>query len=198
MPRAPRIKSLIRVAAAMFAALFGALALSVQICTYAMHRTAWPHWADLVCGHNVGVQWLLSAPAIFVLTSLLLGKTLRRFRPYVAVLLLAIFGIYGLVNLLGTPNWWKTGFPAAALVAAVAVATGQRWARFLVYALSLLFAGDWLYFVWRAAVSGAFRDTGAEMTALSLLPGAAVVLLAAYSCYVVTSQPLSETAWRRT
>lgn len=182
-------KTLIRVAVAIFGALFGSLAASVQICTSALHRAVWPHWADFVCGHNVGFFWLFSAPILFVLVSLLLSARFRSMRVYVVVLLLAAFGINGLLKtLVGAYSWWWIELPVAALGGAIGIALRKGWARYCVYTLALVFAITWVYSIWRAIDSGYYHEIGPAQSMLSLLPGLAFALLAAFCGYVVTYQ----------
>jgi hypothetical protein len=194
MRQTPRsMKVLIRVGVALFGALFGSLAASVSTCTFAATRSSWPHWADYVCGHNVWAFWLLTAPPLFALFAVLLGSQLRRFRRRMVVILLAVYGLYGLAHLVGINAWWVAVFPVVTLVAAAGVALGKRWARYLVYVLSLVWVAQWSYYVWLAVNSGYFRSSGVELSILSLLPGAAFLLLVTFCCYVVTVlQPTAE------
>jgi hypothetical protein len=192
MPPSERMKTFVRLIAALFGASFGSLAASVQVCTGATHDATWPRWADFLCGHNVWVFWLLSAPVLFTSIFWLLGKQFAPFRHYAAVALLAAYGLYGLFMLIGNQPLWTVIFPIAALVAAGGVAVRKRWARYLVYLLAFLFAAQWSYSVWVAAASGYFRDSGAGRSILSLLPGTAFLLLIAFCCYAVTIQPTSE------
>jgi hypothetical protein len=187
------MKALIRMGVALFGALFGSLAVSVSTCTFAASRSPWPHWADFVCGHNVWALWLLSAPTLFALLAVLLGSPLRRFRRHMVVGLLAIYGVYGLAHLVGIDAWWMALFPVAMLVAATGVALGKRWARYLVYVLSLVWVTQWSYYAWIAGNSGYFRSLGVERSVLSLMPGTAFLLAVTFCCYVVsTLQPTAE------
>jgi hypothetical protein len=186
------LKALVRLIAAFFGAIVGSLAGSVQVCAGAADDAAWPRWADFLCAHNVWVFWLLSAPILFTLILLLLGKHFAPFRHHAVVALLAVYGLYGLFTLSGNHTWRTMIVPAAALVAAVGVAVRQRWARYLVYVIALLLAVQWSYFVWTAAISGYFRDSGVGRSILSLLPGAAFLLLVTFCCYGVTTQRASE------
>jgi hypothetical protein len=180
------VKTFIRLIVALFAAVFGSLLASVLVCTFAAHRSAWPKWADLVCGHNVGLFWLMTAPLLFALVVFLLGRHFTPFRRPLAVLLLAVYGLYGLYASLGIHGWRTALLPAATLVAAIGVAGRTRWAPYLVYAVALVFAAIWVYYVWLAAVSGHFRNSGVGVAILSLLPGVAFLLLGAFCCYAAT------------
>jgi hypothetical protein len=186
------LKTLIRVVVAMFGTIFGSLAGSVQVCTYAARQPVLPHWADFICGPNVWVFWLVSAPLLCVLIVLLLGKRLAPFRRHAAVVLLATYGLYGLIEWIGRHDWWMALSPAVALIAATAVALGKRWARFLVYALAIALVVLWGYAVLIAGLYGYFRDVGAGMAILSLLPGVAFLLFAAFCCYSVANRKTPE------
>lgn len=187
--RVPRgVKAAIRIAGALFGALFGSLAVSVQVCTSAAHAPTWPHWADIVCGHNIWLQWLMSIPVLFALLSFLLGASVRRSRVHIVVLVLAAFGIYAAFNSLENRSWWWVEVPVLALAAAFGVALRKRWARYVVYALTLVYAVAWGYSICRGVVVGLFHEYGAARSVLSLLPGIAFALVAAFCCYVVTFQ----------
>jgi hypothetical protein len=74
----------------------------------------------------------------------------------------------------------------------VGVALRARWARYLVYALTLVFATTWGYAIWIAANAGYFQSSGPGRSLLSLMPGVAFVLLGLFCCYVVTGQQFPE------
>lgn len=72
------LKTAVRVFVALFVAIFLSLSGSAQVCSIAARGPVWPHWADFVCGHNVGVFWLLSAPPLFIFILYLAGRPTSR------------------------------------------------------------------------------------------------------------------------
>lgn len=104
-------------------------------------------------------------------------------------MLLAVYGVYGVIQSVAPPLAWTALFPPALLAAAVGVAINTRWARSLVYALTLVFVTTWGYSIWVAANAGYFQSSGPARSLLSLMPGIAFVLLGLFCCYVVTTTP---------
>lgn len=88
-----QIKTAVRAATALFAALFGSLFVSVQTCSYAAQQAGSHPWADYFCGHNVLFFWLCTAPVLLVLSGIALAKRFARLRIYVVALLLAGYGV---------------------------------------------------------------------------------------------------------
>ncbi len=161
----------------------------MQACAYAAQQIDWPHWADFLCGHNVGYLWIVSVPLLFVLIIALLSALFSRFRRHIAVALLVAYGLYGLFESIGAPFGWTSIYPPALLAAAVGGALRARWARYLVYALTGVFATTWGYSIWVAANAGYLQSSGPARSLLSLMPGVAFVLLGLFCCYVVTTTP---------
>ena len=188
------MKLMVRLVVALFGAVFGALLLSVQACSYAARQADRPRWADFICGHNVGYQWIVSLPLLFVLLLTLLSTPLSRFRRTLVVMVLAVYGFYGVIQSFSSPLAWTALFPPAVLAAAVGVALRARWARYLVYALTGVFVITWGYSIWVAANAGYFESSGPGRSLLSLMPGVAFVLLGLFCCYVVTDgRPFDKT-----
>jgi type IV secretory pathway VirB6-like protein len=134
-----------------------------------------------------------NSPLFFAVIALLLGRHVIRFRRHMVVVLLVMYGLYGTAHLVSIHAWSMAFLPVATLVAASGVALRKSWPQYLVYVLSLLWVAQWSYYVWRAANSGYFRSSGVELSALSLMPGAAFLVLIIFCCYVVTaSQPAAE------
>jgi hypothetical protein len=173
----------VRVAAALFCAAFGALAVSAAICPLSVYGPFAPAWAPWVCEANVWRQWVVVAPAIFLALLFLLGERVRSFRRYAVIALLALFGVYTLSDVSVLQSWWAV-FPVAALVAAFGVLANQRWARYLVYLLTLVFAVYWAFWAWLAFNTGRFSDSPLGVAVLSLAPGVAFMMAAAFCCYV--------------
>lgn len=176
-----------RVAVALFCAAFGALATSVAVCPRSVYSPLAPPWAEWVCGPSVWRQWVAVAPALFFATLYLLGARFRPFRRYLVGALLTVFGVYTLRDPSVLRSWWAI-FPIASLVAAFGVLADMRWTRYLVYALSLLFAVYWGFWTWLAVRGGYFSNEPLGIAVLSLIPGAAFLLAAAFCCYVVTTR----------
>jgi len=180
------MKGIARCVIALFGAFFGSLLVSVQICSYAARQTQWPRWADFMCGHNVGYQWIISGPILFAVLVAILSTPFSRFRRHWVVLLLAVYGAYGLVLSLSSSQTLSTIYSVMLLVAAVGVALRTAWARYLVYALTIVFVATLAFSIWNAANAGFFQSSGVSRSILSLMPGAAFGLLGLFCCYVVT------------
>jgi len=177
----------VRVAVALFCSAFGALATSVASCPRSVYSPLAPPWAEWVCGPNVWRQWVVVAPALFLATLFVLGGRFRPFRRYAVVGLLTVFGAYTLSDPSVLRSGWAL-FPIASLVAAFGVLADMRWARYLVYTLSLVFAVYWGFWTWLAVRAGYFTHEPVGVAVLSLVPGAAFMLAAAFCCYVVTTR----------
>jgi hypothetical protein len=154
------VKPIIRLFVALFGAVFGSLVISVQSCTYAAGQPNWPRWADFMCGHNVAFSWILTAPILFILTTLLLSQGLKEYRRHAVVFLAVLYSLGGLFKLHDSPSVWTTILPAVAFVAAGGIALRRRWGNYLVYALALHFAAVWVYAVCLGAISGYFAGLG--------------------------------------
>jgi hypothetical protein len=56
-------------------ACLASVGASAGLCGWAGHQSAWPRYADFVCGHNAPLPWLVSVPVLtFALNLLLLGR----------------------------------------------------------------------------------------------------------------------------
>jgi hypothetical protein len=111
-----------------------------------------------------------------------------RVQLWMTALFLLSYGIYGLVAAMREQLWDYSIGAVASIVAAAAVAAHKSWARFLVYAIAALLVGNWLWYVWLAISVGYFRHAGVAKSALSLIPGIGLALLAGFCSYVVSVQ----------
>jgi hypothetical protein len=126
---------------------------------------------------------------------LLLGKRSVVFRRPISVLLLVVYGIYGVLDSFEWRAWWLALVPIGALLAAIGIVLRKVWGRVLISALSLLFALYWIWSIGVAIHSGYLTSARPLQSALSLVPGIAIVLLAGFGCYVAIQQRNSETGW---
>lgn len=181
------LKTLIRLAVALFAALFGTLQLSMTI------QALLPvdAWVRQVChGHPI-VSAGLSFVTLFAITLLLLSRRWAASRLSLAVMLLACYGIYGVVEAVQYRAWWLALGPLVALASGVGVGLRARWGALLTCALSTLFVLYWIWSIVTAARNATFVSRSALIDVLMLVPGTAMLLLAGFCSYVSSraSQP---------
>jgi hypothetical protein len=182
-------KIAVRVVVALYGAAFGALLASALGCPRDDDgQPAWPSWIDSVCSRNVGWIWVIAAPLLFASIYVLLGSRFARFRRHAVFGLLAIFGLSLLRDPRFLQSWWIV-YPSVLLAAAVGVEVGARWARLLVYIVSVACVIQWLH-GWVSAGSTEFlRNAPALIAVLSLMPSIASMLALAFCCYVVATEP---------
>jgi hypothetical protein len=72
-----------------------------------------------------------------------------------------------------------------AAIACVAAASMLRWSRFLVFALSIGLAATWLYSIYAAARVGYFGPISWYSIIVSLMPDAAMLIIAAFCSLMV-------------
>jgi uncharacterized membrane protein (UPF0136 family) len=186
------MKLVIRVLIALFGASFGSLQIQMSGCRPGLLEQPWSGW---LCGNHVPRTLLILIPFLFVVLLFLLGKRSVIFRRPISVLLLVIYGIYGILDSFEWRAWWLALVPIGALLAAVGIVSGNAWGRVLIWALSLLFALYWIWSIGVAIHSGYLTSARPFQSALSLVPGIAFGLLAGFCCYVAIQQRNSETGW---
>ena len=71
------------------------------------------------------------------------------------------------------------------LVAGLGVLLRWRWSQWLVYGLSALWIGSWLYIIAGLVLAGTFPSEGLEITMLQLVPGLAIVIAMVWSADTV-------------
>jgi hypothetical protein len=182
------MKRILRILIALFGSVFSAGLTSASMCGPSQGLTSRPRWADVVCAH-VPYAWLVLIPILFAFFHFLLGRSCAPFRRHIVVVLWLIYGLYGCVFWIDWQRGWTALYPLASIAAAVGVALQKFWGRLLVYAMSALFIAGWCWGTAVAARAGTFPGPSVLFTVLQLMPGTAFVLLALFSCYVVT--PLS-------
>lgn len=174
------LKTSIRLIVVLFAALFGTLQLSMTI-QVLLPADA---WVRQIChAHPIGSAGL-SFVTLFAITLLLLSRRCAGWRLPLAVVLLASYGIYGIVEAIRHRAWWLALAPLAALASAVGVGLRARWSALLTCTLSTLFLLYWIWDIVTAARNGTFASRSALIDVLMLVPGAAFLLLAGFCSYV--------------
>jgi hypothetical protein len=172
-------KAVVRILAALFAAFFGTVQLSMTVCAPPANG-AWAQWP---CHSHPFVSSALSFMTLLVLTLLALSRRRAQWRMPLAVVLLLTYGLYGVVDAIGYRAWWLALAPVVAAAAAVGVGLRARWGTLMTYAVSALFALYWTWFVAAAALNGTFSSRPPLFGALMLVPGIAFGLLAGFCCY---------------
>ncbi len=81
-------------------------------------------------------------------------------------------------------HWAPAAGGGLTLVAAVALLSGRRWSRFLVYLVALLAVWSWGYSVWIVARAG-WPFPGLTRTVMALAPGALLSVVYLGSSVVV-------------
>ena len=173
------IKTAIRIFVALFAAFFGTLQLSMTICT-SPTRGASTRW---LCHAYPVVSSILSFIIFLALTLFVLSRRCATWRVPLAVVLLLIYGTYGIVDAIGYQAWWLALAPVVAVAAAVGVGLRARWGALLTYAVAAIFALYWTWGVVTAVRNGVFLSRPPLMGALMMVPGIAFALLAGFCCY---------------
>ena len=111
--------------------------------------------------------------------SQLAGSTSMR-RPlaiWIASLFLGGYGIYGLWTAVHAWHWATFLWSVVILVGSVAVYFRKRWSQYVVYLCSFTLIATWTYAVANVAISGAWPYHDYLRSAISLLPGLALVLV---------------------
>jgi len=98
----------------------------------------------------------------------------------VAVAFLALYCAISVWFSLTHHSWLMLVVGVLAAIGCVAAASMLRWSRFLVFALSIGLAATWLYSIYAAARVGYFGPLSWNSIIVSLIPGAAMLLVAAF------------------
>jgi hypothetical protein len=98
--------------------------------------------------------------------------------------MLGILGAWGLIGAWIDGKWLPTILSAAMLIAAVAVVSRRWWARYLVFALSVVYVGLSVRHVGRSLLRGDFANKRGAYAFISLLPLNAFLAMACYWAYV--------------
>jgi membrane associated rhomboid family serine protease len=110
--------------------------------------------------------------------------TKSRVLTLVAAALLLTQGIYGLVACWLESNWGSAQFCVVAIIAGLGVAYRRWWSRPLVVALVLLLLSAGIWFGWRTAAAGLFRNRKVIDISLMLLPAVGYLGLSIFCAYV--------------
>jgi hypothetical protein len=113
-----------------------------------------------------------------------LSPTKSRVLILVAAALLLAQGIYGLLACWLESHWGSAQFCVVAIIAGFGVAYRRWWSRPLVVALMLLLLIPGIWFGWRTAAAGVFRNRQAFDICLLLLPGVGYLGLSIFCAYV--------------
>jgi hypothetical protein len=111
-------------------------------------------------------------------------KTSARVQIWIVAVMLAVSGMWGIIGAWLSRTWQPTILSAAMLVAAMGTVSRRWWARYLVYALSALYVGLWIWYVGRAVFSGYYVGKSATYVFISLLSLNAYLAMACYWAYV--------------
>lgn len=103
----------------------------------------------------------------------------------ITVALLALYGVYGVWTAITEVSWISAIAAAVAVVACVGTALLKAWSRFLVYFLTAVFVGMWVYSIYSAAVVEYFSLFSAREIGLSLAPGLLLILVSCFCAYAV-------------
>jgi hypothetical protein len=174
------LKTSIRLLVTLFAALFGTLQLSMTIQALLPADA----WVRQMCHAHPIVSPGLSFVTLFAITLLVLSRRCAAWRLPLAVVVLASYGIYEIVEAVHYRAWSLALAPLVALGSAVGVGLRASWGAFLTCALSTFFVVYWIWGVVTAARNGTFVSRSALIDVLMLVPGTAFLLLAGFCCYV--------------
>ena len=103
----------------------------------------------------------------------------------VAVAFLALYCAISVWFSLTHHSWLMLVVGVLAAIACVAAASMLRWSRFLVFALSIGLAATWLYSIYAAARVGYFGPIAWHSIIVSLIPGAAMLVVAGFCSLMV-------------
>lgn len=82
-------------------------------------------------------------------------------------------------------NWLGALIGAAVVLASLGVLLRWRWSQWVIYAFVVYGTGAWLYLLWGAIRAGAFPRETVQLTALSLVPGLAILAASIWSADIV-------------
>lgn len=108
----------------------------------------------------------------------------RRFHVALLTIVLTVYGCWSIWTTLYTLLWGSAVGGLAAIVAAAGVIKRQRWSALLVCLIGLVFAAEWLWYIWLVVRLGFSLDVAAEQVVISVIPGVAVLAIAAYCCFI--------------
>jgi hypothetical protein len=100
---------------------------------------------------------------------------------------LALWGGWAIWASLHGYHWITAGLGGIALLTAGGLVALKIWAKYLAYLFAAGLALSWVYGVWQVAAHG-WPYSDALHTAVSLIPGAFLLLLCAGGSYVVHRQ----------
>jgi hypothetical protein len=103
----------------------------------------------------------------------------------VAVAFLALYCAFSVWHGVTYRQWPMLAIALLAAIACVAAASMLRWSRFLVFALSIGLAATWLYSIYAAARVGYFGPISWHSIIVSLMPDAAMLIVAAFCSLMV-------------
>ena len=102
-------------------------------------------------------------------------------RPLIAIAWLFFCGAYGVWGFFQQHQWIVGLLGCAFLLAGLGVLLRWNWSQWLVYCLSALWIGSWLYTIYELVRAGTFPTEGLEITMLQLVPGLAIVAAMVWS-----------------
>ena len=171
------IKTTVTAFAAVFVAFFGTVQLWMLMCRPESLLT------QKICSKHQLTVNLLAFAVLACATVFLLSRRAVVFRRPIAVLLLLVFTVYASIYAWQTRLWWHAVVAIAILAASIGVALRTRWGAIVTYALTALYVTYWLWAVVRSVQMGFFEANRPLVSALTLVPGIAYMLLAGFCCY---------------
>jgi len=82
-------------------------------------------------------------------------------------------------------DWLVAAVGGAVLLASFAALFRRSWSQWVIYAFVLYSGGVWFYYIWLGIRSGSFPLQSAQQTALSLVPGLAIIAASVWSADIV-------------
>jgi hypothetical protein len=112
--------------------------------------------------------------------------TLSAQKVHIALLtiVLAAYACWSIWTTVSTHQWGYAIGPLAVIVAAAGVVKSQRWSALLICLIALVFAAEWLWYIWLIVRLGLFSNLAAAQVIVSVIPGVAILAIAAYCCFV--------------
>jgi hypothetical protein len=109
----------------------------------------------------------------------------------VVATIFALYGAYVVSAVYVQPHWFTIALGAASLAAGVGLWLRKRWSQYLVYVVSFVVAGQWLWAAISYYSSTAWPSEKTFVHILGLIPGLSIVALAigssilAFRCFRV-------------
>jgi hypothetical protein len=110
--------------------------------------------------------------------------TKKKFHLALLTTVLTAYACWSISTTVSTGQWGYALGALAAIVAAAGVVKSQRWSALLIYLIALVFAAEWLWYIWLIVRLGFFSHLEPSQVLVSVIPGVAVVGIAGYCCFI--------------